>query len=286
MSETVWAGIDLPSVEVERLPDEVRDPGGDRPLEAIATRTTTDGVVRRPSIPPIRRRIRKSSAAVPNTFTTAVERGIPTPRPGRRRAVVEGDALSPRFASATTVGIEFSWTQAEEAPVQHQHRAVEHEPGAERREAVGHGWRLPRLPGVVLEEQPDDRLAENRGEDARRDQQKCDLADPAGRACRGNPSTCPHASRGRVSVEEEHGCDRDREDPLREHVVTRNDFWIAVGASSAFIRREANLVDHGVHVDQAEAERDEDHQHEGAPLTIGSRQSMRSRGRSSPCSSP
>ena len=152
--------------------------------------------------------------------------------------------------------------EAEESAVQHQHRAVEDEAGAERRERSRDDGRLSRRERTALKQQADDRLGEHRADDCCGCEQKRDLPQP-GADRRAKAVDVPIRRVARERREEDRR-DRDREHSLREHVdekglLDRRGCERGVDQS----RREEG-VDHGVHVDQAEAERHRHHQREDA----------------------
>ena len=63
---------------------------------------------------------------------------------------------------------------------------------------------------------------------------------------------------------EQHGRDRDREHPLREHVDEERLLDRGRGEVRVDVARREEHVDHRVDVDQSEPERDRHHQHEDA----------------------
>ena len=147
--------------------------------------------------------------------------------------------------------------QAEERPVQQQHRAVEHEAGAERGQRARDDGGLARVEVAALEEDADDRLSQRGADDRGGREQEDDLAQTARHL---RPEAGRVAAGGEAGERrEEHGRDRDGEHPLREHVdeerlLNRVRREIAVDQA-----RCEEGVDHRVDVDQAEAERDRDH---------------------------
>ena len=153
--------------------------------------------------------------------------------------------------------------QAEEGPVQEQHRAVEDEPGAEGGERRGHHRRLVRMPGAALEEDADDRLGEHGADDRRRREQEHDLPE----AQRDGGAKARHVTaRGQPREgREEHRRHGHREHPLRQHVdeeglLDRRRRQVAVDQAAG-----EEGVDECVDVDQAQAERHRQHQLEDTP---------------------
>ena len=153
--------------------------------------------------------------------------------------------------------------QAEERPVQQQHRSVEHQPRAECGQRARDDRCLARVEVATLEEDADDRLGERGADDRSRREQEDDL-----------PQTARHLRSEAVSIaaggearecREQHGRDGDREHPLGQHVDEErllNRVRCEVAVDQA--RREEG-VDDRVHVDQAEAERDGNHHPKDPP---------------------
>ena len=101
--------------------------------------------------------------------------------------------------------------QAEEGPVQHQHRAVEGQPEREGGQGGRNHRRLPRAELAALIDEPDDRLREHGHEGARRHEQEGDL--PQAEPDRSNESRRDRHVRPDATAREEHGRDGDREHP-------------------------------------------------------------------------
>ena len=167
--------------------------------------------------------------------------------------------------------------QAEERPVEHQHAPLKTRPALNAASAPATTGVCARLPRAALEEDADDRLGEQRADDGGRDEQERDLPQAAADGL----AEGVHVAARRVARErrEEHGRDRDREHPLREHVdeerlLDRRRRQVRIDEA----RREEH-VDDGVDVDQAEPERHRDHQLEDArrPRGRASRCTIRSR---------
>ena len=106
--------------------------------------------------------------------------------------------------------------QAEEGTVQHQHRPVERQPEAERGEARGDSGSLWRRERSTLVNQTRQRFGQNGGDDAGRYEQERDLPEPEG----ARPPEAVEVVPRREARErrEEHGRDRNRKHPLRQHV--------------------------------------------------------------------
>ena len=118
---------------VERMPDAPGDRGDDAGRDARPGSTVARS--RAPSSRPSRRRRRTSSAHVPGDVADR-GRERDAPRADAVEARSRGSRSGTRLPSATAVGHPVR-LQAEERAVQHQHRAVEDEPRAERGERGG-----------------------------------------------------------------------------------------------------------------------------------------------------
>jgi hypothetical protein len=149
-----------------------------------------------------------------------------------------------------------------EAAVEDQHPAVEHEPDREGLEALGDDDRVLGGELATLVDELDDRLRQHDRDERCGNEQERDLPDPRVE----RPSQPGVVAAGRKASErrEENGRNRDREDALREHVQ-------AEGGSDRRRRelgveqaRREQRVDEEVHVDEADRERDRQHQHEDA----------------------
>ena len=120
---------------------------------------------------------------------------------------------------------------------------------------------LVRREAAVLVEQPHDRRRERRADRGGRDQQERDLAQArADERAEARPVAGRRAPRER---REEHGRHGDREHALRQHVDAER--LVDGGRAESLVDagREPR-VDEQVEVDQAEAERDRQHQREDA----------------------
>ena len=150
--------------------------------------------------------------------------------------------------------------QAEEGAIQQQHEAVEREAERERSESRRGRRGLSRSEVSALVDDAHDRVSKHGGEDTCGYQQECDLSD-AGRdhvaeAVQVGPRGEPRKRR------KEHGCNRDREDPLREHVETERRVDCTRRVEPVDQSRGEECIDDGVEVDQSETDRDRDHQGE------------------------
>ncbi len=152
--------------------------------------------------------------------------------------------------------------ESEKRPVQHQHRAVEGEAEREGGERPCDDSCLAGFELAALVEETDDRLGEDDRDHTCGNQQEGDLAqagtDHAAEALQVVASSEPRERR------EEHRRDRDREHPLRKHVDAEG----CVDRARREVRvdepRREEGPDHGREVDEAEAERDGQHEHEDA----------------------
>ena len=218
-----------------------------------------------PSIRPIRRRKTTRSATVPATFTSDVASGIP--QIPTRKSTAFRTTWSARFPSAIAVGTHGDWR------LKNARFSISIVPLKVRPSGEG-GERLRRRP----------RSPPARTRPARRGAGRSGSASTATTALAGrsrkpiwrSPSEIGRAEAVHVAARgearerrEEDGGDRDREDPLREHVDPEGGLDRARREVRVDVARGEERVDDLVEVDEPEAERDREHQHEDAPERPG-----------------
>ena len=149
-----------------------------------------------------------------------------------------------------------------EAPVEDQHPAVEDEADRERHQALRDDRRVLGRELAALVDEPHDRCGEHDRHQARRDQEERDLAEPRVERAPQTRVVAPCGEAGERRKEDgRHG---DGEHALRQHVQAER---LVDGRRSELGVQQPRCeqrVDQEVHVDEADRQRDREHQDEHA----------------------
>jgi len=138
-SEPSWPPSERPVTESSDHPDGEGDPTGDERRDENADERRCDVCEADPVQAAAEQDEERGGCR--RMLTIEVARGIPHTPSGEK--ATSRIALTKRFASATYVGIQFSWRLKKDR-FKHEHRPVEDEPGRERREARRDDRRLTR----------------------------------------------------------------------------------------------------------------------------------------------